>query len=87
MLDDHLVEHGFDRLPVFRQHVSDGFKLELEYVVGAAFVFVERQRIERDMQGFGEPDQGFRCVAQVRVVSISETAQSPAPPRARHGRR
>ena len=60
MLDDHAIKQGFDRLPVFRRHVPDGLELEFEFVVGAAFVFVEHQRIERDMQGFGEPDQGFQ---------------------------
>jgi hypothetical protein len=53
-LENHRIEHLLDDLLGLRIEAGDGLKLELEIVVGAAFVLVKEQLIGRNAEGDGQ---------------------------------
>ncbi len=45
MLDDHAIEYGLDRLSILGRELSNGFELQLEFVVGPAIIGIEHEVI------------------------------------------
>ncbi len=71
MLDDHAFEHGVDRLSIFARELSNGFELQLEFVIRPAFFGVENQRIAGDRECkrkfANDFERGLCCAALVTL--------------------
>jgi hypothetical protein len=50
VFDDHAIEHRLDRLSIFGRKLSNGFELQFEFVIWAAFFGIEDQRIAGDRE-------------------------------------
>ncbi len=71
MLDDHAFEHGVDRLSIFARALSNGFELQLEFVIRSAFFGIEDQRIAGDgeckRKFANDFERGLCCAALVTL--------------------